>query len=244
VNRLAPAVLLSSLLLATRSGAPPPLSRFPDVVTPVSGTAPSNTFVWAFGDPAPAPADVFISARIGNTDVTPVVERATAEFIQWRIPGMLEGDAVTFRIAYVDAEANGSFTVGPADTTQPTLSRADLLVTDLMGLTIGVVATDDTAVAGAFGRSVNDNALIAATAVDRLLIVDDGCANVTAVDLAGNESAVNVVCAPDDFGEGEGEGDVGEGEGEGEGDEGEDGGCAGSPAGVACVLALLLRRRR
>jgi hypothetical protein len=222
------AIVAAAALAATRAGAPPPLSSFPDVIVPpgLSSTAlvvPQNARLWLFGDGAPDAANVGLVVTVDGAviDDGPLERRGCC--LVTTAPAWSAGSNVHVLASTASAEREVDFVVGAVvDAVSPTLS--DVVVLDDSGgaLVVGVSGNDDVGLAG-FLALDDAGATLSAAPVGRVLIaaLPDGaaCIDVVAVDLAGHASAPLRSCRNGGEGEGEGEGEGGgEGEGEGEAD--------------------------
>ncbi len=229
------AVVVGVLLFwAGRAGAPPPLSPFPDRLLPdEASTAPRNTRLWIFGENAPPAAQVGVAVTAAGQPVDVVVTAlGTSGFVVELAP--FAGNALEVFVSSAAGDVDAAIGIGGvADDVDPALLVA-AVIDDRAGLVLGLEGSDDRGLAGFLAR--RGGVVVGATAFDRLLRVDGPCVDVSAVDLAGNESPATTLCAGE--GEGEGEAGEGEGEGEGEGDDDVDGGCGCASGPDRAVLAL------
>lgn len=226
-------VVVVSFLCAGRAGAPPPLGGFPAVVAPADGaTAPPNARVWAFGADAPPPSSVGVSIDVDGTAAS-----FTKQALGCCGIVVVPDAALAGTVDVVVAEATASFAIGGApDETAPTLD-APAVLDEGEPMVLGVQGDDDVALAGFLAK--HGDAIVSATSTDATLAAPtdaDGCVDVVAVDLAGNESAPRRACRavePPDAGPGEPP---------------PGGGCAASgttsSTGALCVVALALQAAR
>ncbi|MCC7383649.1 MAG: hypothetical protein IT384_17545 [Deltaproteobacteria bacterium] len=228
MRRVVPAaVFMAVLLFAGPAGAPPPIPNFPASLRPASGNAPFNTKVWAFGDEAPPLAQIGLALVVGGAPVDLSVAAMGCCAVVGTLGNARTGSA-TAVVTTPGAELRADFTiVGVADSTAPVLTTADLIDASGPRLVIGVLGSDDTALAGFLARV--DGEVTGAVSTGYVLEATpgpDGCVSVTPVDLAGNEGAPRVVCAPRP--DGGVESDAGRADGGGDAD---GGGCACAVSG-------------
>ena len=232
-----------AVLAAARAGAPPPISSFPADVAPSNAQhAPHNAHVFLFGTNAPPRDQLGVVVTVNAVPVAAsalLLTRLGCCLVRVDLPADIEAPAdVAITATAPGGEVSSAFVLdAAADLNAPTLEEPALL-DDVNGhLVIGVHGTDDVALAGFLVQ--DGDTVLSATSTRFVLEADvrpGRCVDVRAIDLAGNLSPPQQVCAA---GEGEGEGD-GEGEGEGEGDLG---GCTAvqaSPSSRAPRAAELL----
>ncbi len=232
-------VVIVTLLVATRAGAPPPISSFPAVILPKDGSdPPRNTRYWAFGRDAPPLSSVGMALTVNGGALTLDVTAHGCCLVQGRLAEPLAAaDTGLFTVTSPGAELTSTFLVyDHIDVLPPGLADVSVLDFAQGRLVIGVQGNDDHEVAGFLARAPGADDIVGATPYGYVLeapAAAGGCVDVSAVDLSGNESNRVAACAP------------AEGEGEGEGDDG--GGCACSPAALspgALALPALYRHRR
>lgn len=191
-------VLALVALYAGRAGAPPPLSGFPSEVRPLSSDAvPENARVWIFGKEPPPLAQLGASATVNGAPVG-VSLRAEGCCL---VVGELGADLATGdQVRVIVTHAGGDVELqlvpdAPADHVPPTLIEPFVLEELPGALVLGVEGDDDVALAGFLARS--DEEVLGAAPPGFVLEVALGarrCAEIVAVDLAGNESAPHEVC--------------------------------------------------
>lgn len=199
--------LLVVTLYAARAGAPPPLSGFPADLRPTDGTAaPPNARAWIFGKDAPPLAQIGVAVAEGGTpvDVTLAALGCCGVNVTPITP-FSDGATVQVTASSAGGELSASFVVaGADDVTAPTLAEPVVLDDSGGALVLGVGGDDDGALAGFLARSGPD--VVGAGPPGRVLEATpgpDGCVDVVAVDLAGNESVARRACrapVPDDGG--------------------------------------------
>lgn len=202
------AVIALTFGMALPAGAPPPLPPFPSAVLP-SGPAPLNTRLWLVGTDAPAPAQVGLSLTInGSAATAPPLEREGCCVLS-AVSTLVAGDDVDVFVTSAAGDASATFVVGAnADLTPPLLQTA-ILLDEANVWTIGVNASDDVGLAGAWARSAESVAFATVDNVVQIRTPSAGCVDVSAVDIAGNESAAQTLCGtppadagvPDDDGD-------------------------------------------
>jgi len=238
----------AALLIPFDAGASPPLGAFPATLEPGSGTAPSNTRFWAFGTDAPPLRDIGFAVSLDGVPVSVQVEAMGCCVVVATRTATTSGAAyAVVSSAGIDLSVN--FLIGGAvDTTPPVLTSAAVLDTGLQ-LIIGTDGNDDLALAGFLARVGTE---VRGAAPPRYVLKarpdPEGCVSVTALDLAGNESAPQRVCGQRVDGgvhDDAGASDAGVADGGG-GSAG--GGCSvapgASPLAVLIGMGWMIRRRR
>jgi MYXO-CTERM domain-containing protein len=250
-------------LVAFSLVAPPPLGDFPAVVLPADvQEAPSNTVIFAFGDPAPSPDQIGVTVTVdGAPGPTLTIEKLGCCVILATPPEpFAQGSTIAATVSSAAGDVSTTFTVGLGDDERPTFATAPSALDHgpsedgaAYEIVIGADATDN--VAAALLLAEKDGAVVGVSADGFILKAripgtpepGELCVDVSAMDLAMNLAIPALgVCVTVDGDPSEGEGE-GEGDGEGEGEGEQPGGCAcasTSPAAGLGALLLFIRRRR
>jgi hypothetical protein len=225
---------LALLLAALPAGAPPPISPFPAALAPEGSAAP-NARIWAFGEGAPTPEEAGFAVNTAGAPVEGALASIGAGLVFTPSAPLDDGALVSVLVSSAGGELSATFTVGgPADETPPTLDVAEVIDAPRVTLIIGVEGTDDVGLAGFLAK--DGDAVTSAAPPGFVLQAaadDEGCADVVAVDLAGNESEPARVCAP-----------VAPDGGDPPIEPPGCPGCAGDPSAALLLAPLLLWRRR
>lgn len=192
-------------LHAARAGAPPPISSFPAEVRPLaSDSIPTNTRVWIFGKDPPPLSRLGASATVNGQPAGLSLRQEGCCLVVGELGSEVNvDDDVRVILTHAGGDVDLLFTTtAPADDTPPTLATPFVLDEAPGSLVLGVDGNDDLALAGFLARSGSD--VLGAAPPEYVLEVELGerrCAEVVAVDLAGNESEPREVCTtlrPDD----------------------------------------------
>jgi hypothetical protein len=210
------------LALAASSAALPPLPPFPSEVRPRDGSvAPSNAVIFALGDPAPPVAQVGIAATADGAPLTVgPLEPLGCCAITAAVSAPGAGQTVQMSLSSAQGDVSASWLVGPADVTPPVFD-GPIAVVDHgprqggYAIVVGPIVTDDTQVGAIVARHAGAIVGVAAdgyllTARLPLVPTAEVCLELTALDVAQNESAPATLCVtplPPAEGEGEGEGE-------------------------------------
>lgn len=190
--------VVAVLSFAPRATAAPPQGEFPAALFPEEASSvPSNFRVFAFGKNAPSPSDIGLVLRFGSGPVEGDIQQFGCCLLVLRPAALLpEGEATTLlSFEGTDLEATFSVEAG-VDDTPPTLQSVFVIDDRPGALVAAFEASDDGQVVGALARL--DGELVQSAPVGTLLEMRDAaagsCFEVTALDIAGNESEPVRVC--------------------------------------------------
>lgn len=176
---------------ASAARASPPLGAFPDVVVP-EGSAPANARIFAFGANAPRAEDLGASVTANGVVLTPEIVTVGCCLVEVRA-AIPPGAAVAVVIVTSSGDRTLQFTAGNTiDSVAPVLTTAGIISQTETSLIVGLVGTDEEGLAGFLGRV--DGSIVSAAPAGRAMSVSADCVDVTALDLAGNESAPTRLC--------------------------------------------------